>query len=1460
MKSNFLTFTLRKSYIAVPVAVCVTLSSPAQAQDGGPGNLLQIPPVPLFLGDIGTPNVFFTLDDSGSMDFDMLTRSHWDYRAYDPDPRRRDAFNSRNAGERRLGNWFSHEFDGGDSFREFSYLFQNTGDAYQIGCDSSGDDQDKSQTEACIDPLSPLDLDWRILSPGLNQVYYNPDLNYVPWKGPCKTDGTRCDDANLLLTHTTFAQARANPREGTTGYEKFRPLATEGYPGSGGGPFRYEIWIDDKGYEGDRPRRGRSYNDTVGANDEVDLWDSHIRIAIGTTVTVTQFSYAPDETGRLRSRGGGGDDDDDGGGGDDDDDGGGDDDDDGGGDDDDDDDGGDEDARRTSASLGEQKTESAPFGGAACYRALGPRSEVRKIIEEGLDPGATAAPDSGLCRTIAQAQQNIANWYTYARRRAYVAKGAISEVLVREASFRYGLTVLNGFDTLFTEVPAADERDLPGRNKELLSALYGYEWPPAPTPLRDALQRTGEYFAADGSEVVSSTRGANFGKSSSPIINECQKNFNLLFTDGFYNQRHDGFGDEDGDGFSPTLADLAKRYYEKDLDPGMDDAVVADSFDTVTHQHLNTFGVAFGVAGTLRDTDSDGWPNPGGRDGCRLNEEGQTVCGSGDTQQIAGSAGGWGNPIGGPTEDPAKIDDLWHAAYNSRGSFATASTPADLTEKLLEAINQIEERTSTASATSQSSARLNTAARIFSASFDSADWSGSVLALRLSDGSGGAPCTADARIGSVCGEEWDAGDLLRNRGASTRNMITYKPGDRSSQVDTPEGLPFTADAITPEQLDLLDVDGDDRGAERLNYLRGDAANEGPGLRDFRQRGGAKLGDVVNSDIISVGPPAFFIPDDLEGADNRYSSFRQDYAERTPVVYVGVNDGALHGFNAETGEEIIAYVPNALFPKLALLSSQDYVRRHTFFVDGDPTFGDAFFTAPGDTDGDWHTVVVGTLGRGGQGVFALNVTNPGNVDGADDPLLEEANANEIVLWEFTDRNAETSAGVADADLGFIPGRASILRMNNGKWAAVFGNGYNSRAPVGLASDSGNAVLYILFLEGPGSDGVWVEGAEYIKIDTTEGSVNDPLGRRAGNPICPAGSDKPFCRDEGRNNGLAEITAIDVDRDLKVDVIYGGDLYGNMWRFWVKDENPDAWKNQSSVQKLFSAVSPEGQPQPITVRPTVGRHPADNSGVLVHFGTGKYLEISDNEVNVDENGVSVEPTQTIYALYDPLSVADLSTPPDPNAGVPPPRHTLELDRDATTPPTMLAQGIVLEDESGVVVSDDEDILWATPAPATQLETAGWSAGHQGWYLDLIAIDDDADPQTPAAGGFSNDGRRIAERPTIRSGNVFYTITNPGDSTCGGAGDSLLLSLEEGNGSSPNGSVFDINLDGVVSDEDLADGRVVAGVKFEGLSQIPSFVSQDNLALVNLYIGNSEELQEALIKENLGALGRQSWRQVR
>ncbi|MGI9304448.1 MAG: hypothetical protein ACR2RB_17345, partial [Gammaproteobacteria bacterium] len=652
--------TVRIARTLIQPLILVLIAGAVSAGGSVHAALLQLPDIPLFLDKSVTPNVFFTLDDSLSMDEDILTREHWDHLAYEPDRFHDGGWRSTDARGRFRSRWYSQESFGPKKTGViFEYVLHHQDDkALDLGgmdCLTDGRVNGHlfDSAELCQGAPNPVDIDWRIRGGEFNVVYYNPGSSYRPWIGPCADSGVKCADAR-------FDSARSNPYSGTEGYPLTRNLGTHH------GGFVYEVWIDDKGYNGDRPRRGVNFNDRDGANDEVDVWDSHVRFTVGKDdITVTRFTYDPQPINQGAIKRG----------------------------------------------LNETSTTLATLSNTnACYDVLGPKPLVQQIFASTTPATAAVATGAVGCRTIAQTKQNIANWYSYARRRSFVAKGAIAEVLNTTPNFRYGLALINDYDSLFKEVPGASVSDYTSHNLSLLKDLYAYDIGVRLTPLRTALQRTGDYFKGE--------LDVNGTTLKSPIVNDCQRNFNMLITDGFYNGKDPdpSIGDVDGDGVTNRLADVAAVYYKNDLS-NRPNKIPATDFDPLTHQHLNTFGIAFGVVGALKDTDSDGWPNPNGAADKRLNERGQVIDNDAYLDDTTQAAGGWGDPTAAALKlSQERMDDLWHAAYNSRGAYAAAANPEEFVKKLLEAIQTVRAITAT-TATAQSSISLQSETSIYRANF-----------------------------------------------------------------------------------------------------------------------------------------------------------------------------------------------------------------------------------------------------------------------------------------------------------------------------------------------------------------------------------------------------------------------------------------------------------------------------------------------------------------------------------------------------------------------------------------------------------------------------------------------------------------------------------------------------------------------------------------------------------------------
>lgn len=503
--------------------------------------------------------------------------------------------------------------------------------------------------------------------------------------------------------------------------------------------------------------------------------------------------------------------------------------------------------------------------------------------------------------------------------------------------------------------------------------------------------------------------------------------------------------------------------------------------------------------------------------------------------------------------DPLILD---MATAGGGGALLTAANSTELIAAFKSATDSIFAKTASGSGVSFNTSQLTSDSSIYAASFDSGDWSGSLKAYDLST------------TGTIQTETWDAAaklDALTDY--KTRNVFSYNSL-------TKKGIVFNDTNIDSDFIaDLNKGPLEEAGLSSLiNYLKGDMlTNIGTETTNYRERV-SRLGDIVNSTVVNVGAPELKWPDynsdntvTFGGTGKNYSDFKK--ISRTEMLYVGANDGMLHGFIAADGEEKFAYIPRLLSSTLDkeglhYLAAPDY--EHRFYVDSTPTVSDVYF------NNNWHTVLVGGLRSGGKGLFALDITDPTKFDATD------ANAQTLSLWEFGSND--------DPDFGYSYSEPTIAKMANGEWAVIVGNGYNNNG-------DGHAKLFIIYLDKNGQS-TWSNGNNYIVIDTGVGSTSTP-------------------------NGLSTPRAVDLNGDSVIDRIYAGDLLGNMWAIDVSNSSDGEWKiahqDTGSAVPLFTAKI-GSTAQPITTAPIVANNtnPESASGtpnILVFFGTGKYIEKAD-----------------------------------------------------------------------------------------------------------------------------------------------------------------------------------------------------------------------------------------------------------
>jgi len=408
------------------------------------------------------------------------------------------------------------------------------------------------------------------------------------------------------------------------------------------------------------------------------------------------------------------------------------------------------------------------------------------------------------------------------------------------------------------------------------------------------------------------------------------------------------------------------------------------------------------------------------------------------------------------------------------------------------------------------------------------------LSYRLYQAHGGYDHSQNVRVMITMGK-FGASPIYK--GVPFRNGLTGGLDDLYDYIENPkEGRSNTSAAMGLSDAKYV--------SEFFKYYRGSPV---PGtLNYFRDRTIGPIGTIINSVPAWVGAPSESYPDQTDWKENinKYEDFVSLYKDRTPMVYVGSNDGMLHGVNASTGDEVLSYVPRTVFSKLHAQAKDDY--HHTYTMDGSPVIKDVYFDSA--VNPRWRTVLVSSLGRGGRAVFALDITDP--------TTFNDGNAEDIALWE---NNHE----ISDPDIGYIIGKPIVTKLGTKDWVTAYGNGFNSTENESLST--GDAYLFVNDIKN---------GNLLKKIPVNRGTRSSP-------------------------NGLMDGTALDIDDDQIADFIYAGDIKGNMWKFDLRGNSSSDWEVAFGGEPLFAA----GPNKPIMGAPVIRPHP--NGGYMIYFGTGLLL---------------------------------------------------------------------------------------------------------------------------------------------------------------------------------------------------------------------------------------------------------------
>jgi len=669
---------------------------------------------------------------------------------------------------------------------------------------------------------------------------------------------------------------------------------------------------------------------------------------------------------------------------------------------------------------------------------------------------------------------------------------------------------------------------------------------------------------------------------------------------------------------------------------------------------------------------------------------------------------------------------------------------------------------STSATTDQLQAgKLQTTSQAYFAYYNPTNWTGRMTAYGLVNTSGTLSLNTFANWDSQCVLSGISGLYPATTTCATTGVSTPTAAQSSRTMLTwsgSAGVPFQwASSVTNAPLNL----GDSKGTQRLSYLRGDRSNEintlGVGL--FRFRDGV-LGDIMDSSPVYVGSPRspyyqvwkdrlFPAAVPAENSGTSYATFASSYTSNLPtnsgrlnVLYAGANDGFVHGFRSGSedatgnvitptstpvadattpndGAEVLAYMPSVVLNTIhsSTNSSIDYSSAnygHNFYVDASPGYGDLFY------NNAWHTWLVGGLGAGGAGLYALDITNPGN--------FAEANAASLVIGDWSSSTITcVNVSSCGTHLGNTYGTPVIRRLHNGGWGVIFGNGFGSSA--------GDAGIYVMTVDTSGNK-------LFYYFSTNVGSSGSP-------------------------NGIAYVTPADLDGDHITDYVYAGDLQGNVWRFDLTANSYTGWGVTAGPLFKTQAGQPITTPLVLAAKAVAGGTPA----VIVAFGTGQRTQLTNTTPTTYASG-----TQSLYGIWDwnfaswnaksPTQYASLTAGAAKTAsGVSSAPYTLSYSNlqaqtftvvNTTTPAT--------------VNTSNTAVTW----PQCTSDTSCNSGAKFGWYANL--------PGSNGTGAYKQN-EQIVSSPILFQQGLIVNSTIPGTTsplTCANASDSgitYVVAVDDG-----------------------------------------------------------------------------------
>jgi len=532
-----------------------------------------------------------------------------------------------------------------------------------------------------------------------------------------------------------------------------------------------------------------------------------------------------------------------------------------------------------------------------------------------------------------------------------------------------------------------------------------------------------------------------------------------------------------------------------------------------------------------------------------------------------------------PTGDDDTL--LEQTAANGGGTYYSANTADELSEKLISAFVDIIERSQTFTAPVVPVQRTTSGDIMYVSLFTPKShdnfWPGYLVKLKIGDdgellgfatGYGtGDPETPVTDAEGALDENlvnsakapypyWDAHNTLKNR-ASARNIYTYT--GTTADLNDSTNLFITGNtAVTSEMLGTP-TEGSTPREDLINYIHGADAYDEDSDSNYTEKRENILGDILHSQPLVM-------------------DYAADPVNPQRFIFVGTNDGMLHCFNDTDGSELWGFIPSDLLPQL-----KDIVEGpgHQYFVDGSPKAYIKDVDHDGNIesgDGDRVIVIFGER-RGGTSYTALDVTNPS------DPQY---------LWRIDNTNPTVTG---------IPNPTTVISEMGQSW---------SEPAIGKVKVGTTDTVVTFIGGGYNEDDPHTKGRGFFIIDALTGALVKSY-TVADSGTYPVLADMTYCIP-------SMVLAVDTNYNGYINRVYVGDTGGQMWRFGFQKEDTedtgseDGNINNWSPRLLFGTTtgSPIFYPPDLVLEPGYA---------YIYFGTGDR-----------ENPCTTPATNRLFAVKD------------------------------------------------------------------------------------------------------------------------------------------------------------------------------------------------------------------------------------